>query len=175
MSFWKDIALGQYIYRESPVHRLDPRVKILSFIMIWIGLFFLKGIFGLLSIGLLLFTVLFLSHIPGRIWLKSFLIFSWFFIFIVIAYGWNGFLGTGHSPTSLLTVGNSLWIGALVAMRWAVFIGFCFLLTMTTTPSDLMRSFQFLLHPLNKIRFPVHDLSFMAGLTLHFIPLMKVF
>ena len=170
MSFWKDIALGQYIYCDSSIHRLDPRIKIISFILIGIGLLFVSGILGLVSMGLLLLVTLFLSHIPIKVWLKSFVIFIWFFVLILVFHGWGSMANARHSPMTYL---DGLWMGGLAAMRWVVFIGFCFLLTMTTSPSDLMRSFQFLLHPLNKIRFPVHDLSFMAGLTLHFIPLMK--
>jgi energy-coupling factor transport system permease protein len=44
---------------------------------------------------------------------------------------------------------------------------------MTTSPSDLTWTFQALLGPFRKIGFPVDDISIMAGLSLHFLPLLK--
>jgi energy-coupling factor transport system permease protein len=91
---------------------------------------------------------------------------------MVIFYGWAGY-SSSASIAILLKLKDGFFLGILAAARWALFIGFCFLLTMTTTPSDLTWTLQVLLNPLQRIRFPVHDLSVMAGLALHFLPLLK--
>lgn len=44
----KDITLGQYYPVESPVHRLDPRVKILLTIAFIVGVFLAKSLLGFL-------------------------------------------------------------------------------------------------------------------------------
>jgi energy-coupling factor transport system permease protein len=91
---------------------------------------------------------------------------------MLLFYGWAGF-SSSESIDVLIRLKTGFLSGILASVRWAIFIGFCFLLTMTTTPSDLTWALQVLLNPLHKIRFPVHDLSVMAGLALHFLPLLK--
>lgn len=172
MGFWKDITLGQYFYRNSLIHNLDPRVKLLSLSCIGIGLFFLKGVFCLSCLSLLLIVIIFLANIPFGMWFRGFRIFIWFFIIMLIIYGWAGYCSS-ESTAILIKLKESFFLGILAVARWAIFIGFCFVLTMTTTPSDLTWTLQVLLNPLQRIRFPVHDLSIMAGLALHFLPLLK--
>ena len=46
----KDITLGQYYPVESPVHRLDPRVKILLTIAFIVGVFLAKSLLGFLPV-----------------------------------------------------------------------------------------------------------------------------
>ena len=38
----KDVSFGQYYPVESPVHRLDPRVKLLSVVLYIVGIFFIQ-------------------------------------------------------------------------------------------------------------------------------------
>ena len=172
MGFLQDITLGQYIYRNSLIHSLDPRVKLLSLICLGIGLIFLKGVFCFSCLSLLLLTVILLADIPLKIWLRGFRIFIWFFIIMLIFYGWTGYR-TSESIVILLKLKKGFVVGILATAGWAIFIGFCFLLTMTTTPSDLTWTLHVLLNPLQKIKFPVHDLSIMSELALHFLPLLK--
>jgi len=172
MGFLQDISLGQYISRKSLIHNLDPRVKLLSLIFIAIGLIFLKGIFCLICLGILLFATIFFSKIPFSLWSRGFRIFIWFFIIMLIFYGWAGYRSSA-SIDIFFKLKKGLSLGILASARWAILIGFCFLLTMTTTPSDLTWALQVLLNPLKRLRFPVYDLSIMAGLALHFLPLLK--
>ncbi len=67
MGFLQDITLGQYIYRDSLIHSLDPRVKLLSLICLGIGLIFLKGAFCLSCLSLLLLTIILLADIPFNV------------------------------------------------------------------------------------------------------------
>ena len=41
----KDVTFGQYYPTESPVHRLDPRVKILLVIAYIVGIFLVESFF----------------------------------------------------------------------------------------------------------------------------------
>ena len=91
---------------------------------------------------------------------------------MLIFYGWAGYRSSA-SIDIFFKLKKGLSLGILASARWAILIGFCFLLTMTTTPSDLTWALQVLLNPLKRLRFPVYDLSIMAGLALHFLPLLK--
>jgi len=173
MGMVRNIALGRYIYQESFIHRLDPRVKLLSLCAIFAGLVLLKSMVSLLMLGLLLVYVLMFSHVPVRAWLKGFRLFIWFFTVLMILYGWHGYRGADLLLPICLRIRYGILAGVIAATRWLLLIGFCFLLTMTTSPSDLTWTFQALLGPFRKVGFPVDDISIMAGLSLHFLPLLK--
>lgn len=173
MTFLKDITLGRYIYRESFIHNLDPRVKLISLILIGVGLIFLKGLFPLILLSLFLLYTLNISRIPFNIWYRGYRIFLWFFLIMILFYGWSGYQNSQPHIHWLFRLKNGLSIGLLASVRWAILIGLCSVLTMTTTPSEITRALESLLNPLRKIRFPVHELSIMSGLTMHFLPLLK--
>lgn len=46
------------------------------------------------------------------------------------------------------------------------------LMTFTTTPNELTDGIEKLLHPLNKIRVPVHEVAMMMSIALRFIPIL---
>ena len=67
----KNITLGQYYSVDSPIHRLDPRIKIIISIL-YIVIVFLSS--NIVSIALLLisaFALILLSNIPIKIVLRS--------------------------------------------------------------------------------------------------------
>ncbi|MBN2374316.1 energy-coupling factor transporter transmembrane protein EcfT [bacterium] len=169
----RDISLGQYIYRESFIHNLDPRLKLISLFVIGIWLIFLKGNIALLFFCLPLIYMVFKSRIPFKIWYKGFRIFLWFFFIILFFYIWSESRPFQIDIAFFLRLRNGLSSGVLAAIRWAILIGFCLLFTMTTSPPEITTALESLLKPLKKIGFPVHELSIMAGLTLHFLPVLK--
>ena len=44
------------------------------------------------------------------------------------------------------------------------------LLTLTTTPIEITDGIEYLLNPLKKVNFPVHELALMMSISLRFIP-----
>ena len=40
---FKDVAFGQYYPANSPVHRMDSRVKLLLTLLFVVGIFFIKS------------------------------------------------------------------------------------------------------------------------------------
>src|SRR5699024_11618730 len=44
------------------------------------------------------------------------------------------------------------------------------LLTLTTTPIEITDAIESLVHPLKKLKFPVHELALMMSISLRFIP-----
>ena len=46
------------------------------------------------------------------------------------------------------------------------------LMTLTTTPNSLTDGLEKLLHPLNKLHVPVHEISMMMSIALRFIPIL---
>ena len=66
-----DIVFGQYLPGHSIIHRLDPRLKIASLLLLLIAVFFDAGFIGYGLIGLFVLLALLLSRIPFKRVLKS--------------------------------------------------------------------------------------------------------
>lgn len=58
---FKDVSFGQYYPTNSPVHRLDARVKLLLTLMYVIGIFFVKSYFGFMLTAVVLIAIIMLG------------------------------------------------------------------------------------------------------------------
>ena len=67
----KDITIGQYYPGRSPIHLLDPRVKIIiTFLFIFV-VFFIKSYVGYAILFAYLMLIVILSTIPLKLIFKS--------------------------------------------------------------------------------------------------------
>lgn len=66
-----DISIGQYFPSNSPVHRMDPRMKlVLTFV--YVIMLFLAGNFLSLAMGVILLLVVYpISRVPLKLIVKS--------------------------------------------------------------------------------------------------------
>ncbi len=169
----KNITLGQYYSVDSPIHRLDPRVKIVLAIF-YIVIVFLSS--NILSMGLLLLSALiliWLSNIPLRIVLRSVRSIVFIISFTAII---NIFWTTGEGAP-LVDIGfvkvykeglvNALF---LIIRIFVLIVGSTVLLTYTTTPIALTDGIERLLSPLKRLGLPVHDFAMIMTIALRFIP-----
>lgn len=60
--------------------------------------------------------------------------------------------------------------GLVIALRFALLILMTSLLTLTTTPLEITDAIEQVLHPLKKVKLPVHELALMMSISLRFIP-----
>ncbi|MFQ6007644.1 MAG: energy-coupling factor transporter transmembrane component T family protein, partial [Candidatus Zixiibacteriota bacterium] len=58
------------------------------------------------------------------------------------------------------------------SLRLIIFIAVAFLITLTSSPSDLADAFTKLLKPLKRFRIPVDDLSLILFMAIRFIPIL---
>ena len=58
------MSIGQYLPGDSPVHRMDPRVKLVITFLLLVGVFFVQSIWGYIAVGAYLFGVILLSKVP---------------------------------------------------------------------------------------------------------------
>ena len=167
-----DITLGQYFPGNSPVHKIDPRIKLLMTIVLIVSIFVCKNIYGFLFLALLTFLLTLVSGISLRVILKGFkpilllLLFTTliqvFFTrggvtlvsFYFIRIDSNGILFAVHTVFRIIT---------LIALSGV-------LLSYTTSPIVLTNGIEGLLLPLSKIGVPIHDFSMMMSMALRFIP-----
>lgn len=167
----KDITLGQYFPGNSPVHRLDPRTKLIATVLYIVALFLAKSFISYaIMVGLLALSIG-ISKVP----LKSILRGLKPVLFIAI---FTAILNLFYTPG--IHVLFQVWIftvtleGVLNAffmvVRIMMLIAGTFLLTYTTSPILLTDGLEALLNPLKKIKVPVHELAMMMSIALRFIP-----
>lgn len=169
----KNITLGQYYAVDSPIHRLDPRIKIVLAILYIVIVFLCSNV---LSMALLLISALalvLLSRIPIKIVLKSIkpILFIIAFTAIINIF-WTTGAGDPLVDFGFLTIYKEGLINAifLIIRITVLIIGTSILLTYTTTPISLTDGIERLLSPLKKIGLPVHDFAMIMTIALRFIP-----
>ena len=167
----KNITLGQYYPVESPVHRLDPRMKIVLTILMIVAIFMVHSLAGYLIILAFVYLSSRMSHIPFKVLLKGLKALRFI---LVLTFLLNLFFSGEGTP--LLDWG---WLvitrdGLLRAIHYSLRL--CFLvvgtslLTLTTSPIMLSDGIELLLKPLKVIHFPAHELAMMMSIALRFIP-----
>lgn len=169
----KDITLGQYFPGDTPVHRLDPRTKLIMVIVYIVALFLAKNFIGYAVMACFLAFVMILSRIRPKTALRGIKPLMFIIIFTGLL---NVFYTKGTEETLLVdwwifTIYREGIVNALfMVLRIFMLIAGTFLLTYTTSPISLTDGLEKLLNPLKKIRLPVHELAMMMGIALRFIP-----
>ena len=167
----KDITLGQYFPGNSPIHRLDPRTKLIMLVVYIVALFMAKSwISYALMLAFLVITIK-VSTIPPKSIVKGMKPLVLILVFTGVL---NLFFTTdGKVLVNLgfvtITSGG-LQRAVFMVVRILMLISGTFLLTYTTSPIALTDGLEALLNPLKVIKVPVHELAMMMCIALRFIP-----
>jgi len=169
----KDITLGQFFPGTSPLHRADPRMKIILSLLYIVFIFMAKSV---LSYALaLVFTVILIiiSGIKPSIILKALkpLVFIMLFTAFFNIF-WTKGVGEPLFEYKFIRIyKEGISFAVLMILRIAcILTGSSVLLTYTTSPIALTDGLELLLAPLKVIRVPVHEFSMMMTIALRFIP-----
>lgn len=166
----KNITIGQYIPGNTPIHRLDPRVKILATIAYITVLFLISGFFPYIYVLAYLGTVVWLSGISVKTLLKSLKPLA---IIIILTIIFNVFMAPGEPLFKLgflVVTKEGLSLAVYMGLRLMFLITGASLLTLTTSPIQLTDGIEKLLNPFRKIGVPAHELAMMMTIALRFIP-----
>lgn len=167
----RDITIGQYYDTESPIHKLDPRTKILWTLFYMIALFIIDGAAAYLTI--ILFTVIAvkISNIPFKFMVKGL---KPIILLVIITALLNLFMTPGEKilfSKGIFTVTfEGVEMAVKMALRIILLIIGTSLLTLTTTPTVLTGGMEVLLAPLKKIGVPISVFVMMISIALRFIP-----
>ena len=169
----RDITIGQYYPAKSVIHKIDPRVKLLSTLLYLISLFLFKSISGYLIATLFLAAVIGMSRVPFSFIVRGL---KPVIMLLMITVLFNLFLTRSgevlfHAWIFTITEGG-LVTAVYMAVRLIYLIIGSSLMTFTTTPNELTDGIEALLHPLNKVRVPVHEVAMMMSIALRFIPIL---
>lgn len=167
----KNITLGQYILRDSLIHKLDPRMKIMITMLIVIGLFFIGSFWGFLVAGGYILTVIALSHLSWKVVLRGLKPVMFIIIFTMVIHLFFTRGGVVLLEWGFLRIeSEGLFTGLFMAVRIMLLISLTSLLTLTTSPIQLTDGLEYLLNPFRRFGLPAHELAMMMTIALRFIP-----
>ena len=169
-----DITLGQFFPGNSLIHRLDPRIKIISIILLIVTIFTSKTYAGFAMVFALSILLIAISRIHFSVILKSLKPVVFILAFTMIA---NMLWTTGDTLLVSFWIINIYLEGVIYALLMALriislIITTFVLLTYTTSPVALTDAIERLLSPLAAIKLPVHEFSMMMSIALRFIPIL---
>ena len=168
----KDITLGQYFPGNSPVHRLDPRTKLIMLVVYIVALFCAVSWVSYAAVFVFLAATISISKIPVKSIVRGM---KPLIVILVFTGVLNLFFTVGEGEPLVdfwvFTIYTEGVVRAFfMVIRILMLISGTFLLTYTTSPISLTDGLESLLGPLKVFRLPVHELSMMMCIALRFIP-----
>ena len=167
----KDITLGQYFPGNSPIHRLDPRTKLILLVVYIVALFMAQSWISYAVMLIILLATIRISTIPAKSIVRGMKPLVMILVFTGVLNLF--FTREGRELVNfgfLVITEGGLTRAVFMMSRILMLITGTFLLTYTTSPISLTDGLEALLNPLKKIHVPVHELSMMMCIALRFIP-----
>ncbi len=172
----RDITIGQFFPGNSPIHKLDPRAKILLTLFFIIALFICRNFFSLILMLAFSLICVLISRISVKlIWksLKAIIFIVLFTSALQIIYNNEGaVLWKPFENKSFVITSGGVYSAIFLAVRIIALILFTSLLTYTTSPTMLTDAIERLLSPLKIFKVKVHSLAMMMTIALRFIPIL---
>ena len=165
------VIFGRYVPMDSVLHRMDPRSKLLI-IFLFVCIVFIAN--NSLTYGILLaYTILLilLSKVRIRFILSGLIPVLWLVLFTLLLHLFFTREGTLIVDWGWIKIyEEGIRQGIFISMRFFLLVLVTSLLTLTTTPIEITDGIEYLLAPLKKVNFPVHELALMMSISLRFIP-----
>jgi len=171
------LSIGQYIPTGSVMHRLDPRVKLLM------GIFLIGAAVGSRSLVslVMLFTAvtggLVLTRVEIRIAFSALQpMIPFLFLLALLQVFAVPQLRVDASiiwqRRFLTLTDRSLVAGILLICRFIVIVLGLSLFSFCTTTAELVHGIEHMLRPLQKLKFPAHELALVVNISLRFLPIL---
>ncbi|MCY8232422.1 energy-coupling factor transporter transmembrane component T family protein [Priestia endophytica] len=166
-----NMIIGQYVPGDSFIHRMDPRAKLIIVFFYVAVIFLANNIISYSIIGLFAILAVLVSRVPIYFIIKGLKPILFIIIFTFLLHIFMTREGEIIADIGFLKIYEGGVIqGIYISLRFLFLILLTTLLTLTTTPIEVTDGMETLLHPLKKVRFPVHELALMMSISLRFIP-----
>ena len=167
----RDMTLGQFFPGNSPLHRMDPRVKILWTLFYIVLLFFVNQYAGFLLYGVFTLAVIKISDIRPRLVFSGLRPLLYLLLFTALL---NVFMSGGETVLFrlwfLTATMEGVYAAGLMMLRLVFLIIGSSMLTFTTSPIVLTDGIEHLLRPFSRIGVPAHEIAMMMTIAIRFIP-----
>lgn len=174
------ITFGRYSPRNTFVHRMDPRNKILILILLMVAIFlqFTYWSTTLILSGVILLAIIIFMIISRINFIELFrsMATMWLLIIILMAayifIPMQTYIGTpvAFYIGTFAVYWAGIYQSGYIILRLIMMISLTMMLTATTKPMDLTYAFEWYMFPLRVIRFPVSEIAMTLSIALRFIP-----
>lgn len=170
-----DLTIGGYLPLDSILHHLDPRTKIVGAVAMVAVVLVSPTASG---VGVTLAAVCILAASAGagwRIWVWSLSRFAWM---LTIVFGVNLLFRREGIPIQLAGwelpfTSNGFGESLIFTAQIGAAVILSMVLTLTTSPSDLVRALEGLAQPLKRFNVPVEESALIMVLAIRFLPLLQ--
>ena len=174
--YLRNIPFGQVVPGDSPVHRLDPRARILVFTILLAAMLFTPRPLGLVLGLLAIFGGLRLARLPLGYALRALLPpLPFLVILALLQVLFNAQADTGQVLLRLgpvLVTPADLLVGGMLLLRFAgLVLGISFASQVLST-SEMTHGLESLFSPLERVRLPVHDGVMALVVAVRFLPFL---
>lgn len=164
-------VFGRYISKDSVVHRMDPRAKLLLALLFMV-MVFAAGSYVSLAVAAVFAAGMFaFARISVR---QAFVSIAPLAILVIFTALLNIFFVQGgevYFQFWIICISQGGLEQALfIAIRLTMLLLGVSLLTLATTTLDLTDAFEHLLKPFSRFGLPAHELSMILGIALRFLP-----
>ena len=164
-------VFGRYICKDSAVHRMDPRAKLLLALLFMV-MVFAAGSYVSLAVAAVFTAGMFaFARISVR---QAFVSIAPLAILVIFTALLNIFFVQGgevYFQFWIICISQGGLEQALfIAIRLTMLLLGVSLLTLATTTLDLTDAFEHLLKPFSRFGLPAHELSMILGIALRFLP-----
>jgi len=164
------VLIGQYIETHSVFHRLDPRIKLISLLILMLSFIGLHTGISYLIASVFVIGLVYLTRIPVVVFWRGL---KPLWIILLFTFAYHLLFTQGHMIWSwgwLEITTEGLQNGGRFVWRIVLLILLASILTLTTQPLTLAYGLQKLMSPLSKLNVPVEQFSLMIVIAIRFIP-----
>ena len=164
-------SIGQYYSADSPIHRLDPRVKLACTVVFMVSCFFVRNAATMVAAAVTVGIAVACARVPARRMLAQIKPIALFLVVtsvINLFFVKTGVLVAALGPLEIHADGVSAAL--LYTLRFFLLLLAGSLLTLTTTPTALADAAEQLLRPLERPGVPVRQGTLILSIALRFVP-----
>ncbi len=176
------ITIGQYLPLGSPIHRMDPRFKLVAFAVLVAAVTFTPTYLGNAVLLAVISLLVVLARVPFRYalsGLKPALPILLLLMALQMAFYTEGFARNAVEGACVGVL--NLWfihvttcsikLALVSAARFIELLMLTSLLTLTTTTTELAHGVERLFKPLQeRLNFPAHELALIFTIAMRFVP-----
>lgn len=167
-------SIGQYLSVDSPVHRLDPRIKLVGTLAFMVSCFFVHTPLTLLLAAGAIGAAIACTHVPLRrllVQIRPIALFLVITSLVNLLFVQTGAIALSAGPLRLYWGG--IEAAVLYTARFFLLLLAGSLLTLTTTPVALSDATERLLSPLERLGVPVSQGALVLSIALRFVPTLS--
>ena len=154
----RKLLFGQYKYKNSLIHTIDPRAKLVYVFLLSVFIFTINDFSDALIFSLFIIIIILLSKLGINDIINGLRPFFFIFVFILLMY--------------LIFSRNKLEQGLIAIWRFLMLITVSLILTFTTSISSLIIAIEKLAKPLKILNMKPRNIAVMISATIRFVPLM---